>query len=288
MNFREEYKNSIEIMSPSAEQLERMKKNILEQAKAPVKKAIPFKKIAYIGSAVAACAVISVAAINIVPRLSGSNANLTEAKTMDYVDGKTNLTADFADGAAGGAAFDDYDIGYNAITDTESETAMPATTKPVTDNELAEAADEADCIANDSQCDMAEDYEDACIADDIDSITDNTFAPSTTIATIVDEPEFSDDIPANEDICVPDTDIADEKSSFELDFGSTVLILDDVRYKLVDDGSEPTEDELTLSEIRVAPDGTEYRFDHYAYGYIVLQVNDGNGFELVGGYLLTE
>ena len=59
MDFREEYKKSAEVMTPSAEAMERMTKNIMEQINAPAKKAIPFKKISYIGGAVAACALIS-------------------------------------------------------------------------------------------------------------------------------------------------------------------------------------------------------------------------------------
>ena len=45
MDFREEYKNSAEIMGPSEEAMMRMKKNIMEQIeKAPAKKAAPVKK----------------------------------------------------------------------------------------------------------------------------------------------------------------------------------------------------------------------------------------------------
>ena len=73
MDFRQEYKKSAEIMNPSAEAMERMKRNILAKAALPEKKAFPFKKLAYAGSALAACAVIAVAAANILPSMKAKN-----------------------------------------------------------------------------------------------------------------------------------------------------------------------------------------------------------------------
>ena len=77
MDFREEYKKSAEVMTPSAEAMERMTQNIMEQINAPAKKAIPFKKISYIGGAIAACAVITVGAVKLLPSMQ------TELATAD-------------------------------------------------------------------------------------------------------------------------------------------------------------------------------------------------------------
>ena len=77
MDFREEYKKSAEVMTPSAEAMERMTKNIMEQINVPAKKAIPFKKISYIGGAIAACAVITVGAVKLLPSMQ------TELATAD-------------------------------------------------------------------------------------------------------------------------------------------------------------------------------------------------------------
>ncbi|MBQ8171827.1 MAG: hypothetical protein IJZ95_07570, partial [Oscillospiraceae bacterium] len=68
MDFKAEYKKSAEIMTPSPEAMERMKNNILAQTvNAPAKKPIPLKRVSMIGGAVAACAVISVSAVTLLP-----------------------------------------------------------------------------------------------------------------------------------------------------------------------------------------------------------------------------
>ncbi len=80
MDFREEYKKQAEVMTPSAEAMERMTAKIMEQVNAPVKKAIPFKRIAYIGGTVAACAVIAVGAVRLLPAMD----NTLETAAEDY------------------------------------------------------------------------------------------------------------------------------------------------------------------------------------------------------------
>lgn len=295
MNFREEYKNSIEIMSPSAEQLERMKKNILEQVKAPEKKAIPFKKIAYIGSAVAACAVISVAAINIVPRLSGGSADLTATESMACASDETNYAADLADGAAGGAVYENQAVGdAEMATEVKSESAFPATTTPVMDE--AEAMEDADYDACDDAynevCDdTAADSEGGSMTGILDSITDNTFVPSatTTAAPDYDDPLISEDIPASDEVFEPVSGKAENELSFILSADYDVLILNDIEYVLYDDGYSPPADALLIEE-RSAIDNVEYWFHHYGDDYLVLLCNYGNEgfFEVVGGYKKAE
>ena len=76
MKFSEEYKKSAENMSPDRQTIDRMKaavlKELQEHPDAPAeppgnpKKPLPLRRIAYIGGAVAACAAITVAAVNIV------------------------------------------------------------------------------------------------------------------------------------------------------------------------------------------------------------------------------
>lgn len=95
MDFREEYKKQAEVMTPSAEAMERMTKNIMEQINAPAKKAIPFRKISYIGGAVAACAVIAVGAVKLLPsmesELATADAALTDSTAAVY---QENAAAD--------------------------------------------------------------------------------------------------------------------------------------------------------------------------------------------------
>lgn len=80
MDFREEYKKSEKLISPTDEQIQRMMSGVMSKIEAgeanatelkimPQKKAFPFKKIAYIGGSVAACAAITIAAVTIAPTL---------------------------------------------------------------------------------------------------------------------------------------------------------------------------------------------------------------------------
>lgn len=81
MKFSEEYKKSVDSMSPDKGSIDRMKAAVLarleseKEAPAPAperKKPIFFRRIAAIGGAAAACAVLTIAAVNIVNRNGGS------------------------------------------------------------------------------------------------------------------------------------------------------------------------------------------------------------------------
>lgn len=85
MKFSEEYKKSAENINPDRQTIDRMKaavlKELQEHPDAPAqpleepKKPLPLRRIAYIGGAVAACAAITVAAVNLVPSLKASKAS---------------------------------------------------------------------------------------------------------------------------------------------------------------------------------------------------------------------
>lgn len=300
MNFREEYKNSIEIMSPSAEQLERMKKNILEQAKAPEKKAIPFKKIAYIGSAVAACAVISVAAINIVPRLLGGSADLTATESCSDTagaavggdafnesinkDSATNAAVDFAPEyvVADGAIADyDYDMELGTKSDDASfnDSVNTPNFEPVGElNAAEESADDACC--------------DDVVADEAEMTDAPTYAPTTTTAVNIDS---STDTPT-EEVTASDDAVQDVVQDIETELAiemsedlSTIIVDYDDRYVLADDGYSPPSD-VNMREERFTADGMEYWLHFYGEDYLVMLCNYGNGgfFEVVGGYMKSE
>ena len=293
MNFREEYKNSIEIMSPSAEQLERMKKNILEQAKAPEKKAIPFKKIAYIGSAVAACAVISVAAINIVPRLSGGSADLTATESCSDTagaavggnafnesinkDSATNAAVDFAPEyvVADGAIADyDYDMELGTKSDDAdfNDSVNAPSFEPVGElNAAEEAADDACC--------------DDVVADEAEMTDAATSAPTTTTAV---NSGSSTDTPT-EDMTASDDAAQDVVQDIETE--PSIYIADDLSY--IDIGNEffvELGNEADLPEKVVdlpvtnisytSPEGTEYRLEFHGDGIIMLF----RGNEVIGMY----
>lgn len=103
MKFSEEYKKSAESMSPDRQTIDRMKAAVLrelqEHPDVPAeplpepKKPLPLRRIAYIGGAVAACAVITVAAVNIVPTLKTSNGMISSSNSL-------SSAAEIANGAA--------------------------------------------------------------------------------------------------------------------------------------------------------------------------------------------
>ena len=93
MKFSEEYKKSAENMNPDRQTIDRMKaavlKELQEHPDAPAqpleepKKPLPLRRIAYIGGAVAACAAITIAAVNLVPSLKASNGMISSGAIAD-------------------------------------------------------------------------------------------------------------------------------------------------------------------------------------------------------------
>ena len=93
MKFSEEYKKSAENINPDRQTIDRMKaavlKELQEHPDAPVqpleepKKPLPLRRIAYIGGAVAACAAITIAAVNLVPSLKASNGMISSGAIAD-------------------------------------------------------------------------------------------------------------------------------------------------------------------------------------------------------------
>ena len=93
MKFSEEYKKSAENMNPDRQTIDRMKaavlKELQEHPDAPAqpleepKKPLPLRRIACIGGAVAACAAITIAAVNLVPSLKASNVMISSGAIAD-------------------------------------------------------------------------------------------------------------------------------------------------------------------------------------------------------------
>lgn len=93
MKFSEEYKKSAENMNPDRQTIDRMKAEVLKELQehpdAPAqpleepKKPLPLLRIAYIGGAVAACAAITIAAVNLVPSLKASNGMISSGAIAD-------------------------------------------------------------------------------------------------------------------------------------------------------------------------------------------------------------
>lgn len=92
MNFKEEYKKSADSISPDKEAIDRMKAAVLaeiakepEKSAAEARKPLPFKRIAIIGGAAAACAVITISAINLLPSINSTGSMVEEANGSSSV-----------------------------------------------------------------------------------------------------------------------------------------------------------------------------------------------------------
>lgn len=132
MEFREEYRKSMEGNSPDREAMDRMKAAVMAKIAAgegepgiPAgkKKPLPLRRIAYIGGAAAACAVIAVSAATILPNVGKNNEMVSAAESMAYVSDDSPENAVAGDTAAG-----EGDSGFAAetaeTTQQEAETAQ--------------------------------------------------------------------------------------------------------------------------------------------------------------------
>ncbi len=239
MDFREEYKKQAEVMTPSAEAMERMTKNIMEQINAPVKKSIPFKKIAYIGGSVAACAFIAAGAVIVSPMLR--HDNLETATTND-----TSSVYMYQEKAAADEAESAYSVQADSAADTDG-TAMEC----VQDNAdsvfdyFADAAENVDSPAagaatiTESEKSITEDLAEA--ADDEEDTTSdapltNTTPECETELIYVTEDEQSFTINSTEYIRLPSEIAADVKLADECNIFSFVST-NGIRYDVSDFGN---------------------------------------------------
>ncbi len=149
MKFSEEYKKSAENINPDRQTIDRMKaavlKELQEQPDAPAqpleepKKPLPLRRIAYIGGAVAACAAITVAAVNLVPSLKASNAMISSGAIADSsasaaeIAGNETAAPEFSmiqNAATAGSA---EDIAEEAAADEAPADEAPADEAPADD-----------------------------------------------------------------------------------------------------------------------------------------------------------
>lgn len=283
MDFREEYKKSAEVMTPSSEAMERMMKSILEQVKAPAKKAIPLKKISYIGGAVAACAVIAVGAVTVLPMIGGSNletaANDTassaymyqeEAAAADEAENSVFMPTDGAeaayDEALGGADMEYVKENTDSVSDYAADSsvnAAPSTTQTQT-------ADKSFADLDGTDSDIMEE----AVAED-ESFTMECAAPEEPVENSTAAPsEDTSEAHAREVF------LSEEDMPFEISDDTWTIYVDGIQFDYIDDGSGNTFTDGIRTKHLTAPDGTEYQLDFYHDEYLVLI----KGGEILGGY----
>lgn len=189
MDLREEYKNEMESVSPDREAIDRMKAAVMAKIAAgegeagipgEKKKPLPLRKIAYIGGAVAACAVIAVSAATILPSVNKNNGMISEAEISATAAGANEISGGGAADTAGS-----HETGSAANADTfrtEDDVAVEETT-----DGTAEAA--SDTATDDRFWDDSPDSGGV-----IDSITDSVPDDAVTPDAIPsDEPDIDND-----------------------------------------------------------------------------------------------
>ncbi len=142
MDFREEYKKSAESLSPDNEAMERMKAAVLakiaeEQSGAPAdnkaespepkpKKPLPLRRIAYVGGAVAACALITISAFTFLPMIKRTNG-MIEDMSSSATAGTAQINSSAADFAQETeAAMDEDDFAPETATENGAATVEAA------------------------------------------------------------------------------------------------------------------------------------------------------------------
>ena len=189
MDLREEYKNEMESVSPDREAIDRMKAAVMAKIAAgegeagipgEKKKPLPLRKIAYIGGAVAACAVIAVSAATILPSVNKNNGMISEAEISATAAGANEISGGGAADTAGS-----HETGSAANADTfrtEDDVAVEETT-----DGTAEAA--SDTATDDRFWDDSPDS--GAVIDSItDSVPDDAVTPD---AIPSDEPDKDND-----------------------------------------------------------------------------------------------
>lgn len=266
MDFREEYKKCAEVMNPSAEAVDRMTNNILAQINAPAKKAVPFKKISYFGGAIAACAVITIGAVAILPRM-GSIGTANEAAVSSPANAYQENYALLADGAAEDADIAMDGFGY-AAEDTTTST-------------------NADCIVTErADSDTAPSFTIKSSEPDNDAVFEESAYDEPAL------PDIAIDCTAGiTEGCAPEADAYEDENEvfptqddllFEISEDLSVLYIGGIGYTAVDEADFPYTDVVVTEYTTryVTAGGTEYRIDMMDPDNIVLI----NGLDIIGYY----
>ena len=198
MDLREEYKNEMESVSPDREAIDRMKAAVMAKIAAgegeagipgEKKKPLPLRKIAYIGGAVAACAVIAVSAATILPNVNKNNGMISEAECSSV---SAAEAGEISSGAADTAGSPGTGSAANADTlRPKDDVAVEKTT-----DGTAEAT--SDTAADDSSISRDDSPDNGGVIDSItDGVPDDAVTPD---AIPSDEPDkVSGTSPGNSD-----------------------------------------------------------------------------------------
>jgi len=128
MNFKDEYKNAAGDLTPDRACVDRMKAAVLRDISRP--KVFPYKRVAVVGGAFAACAVITVAAITVIPMLRSSGIiggeALNAAMSCDFCESAVIYSSDGAHEEAGAKSDTNGNVSSQSDSDAYFEEAVPA------------------------------------------------------------------------------------------------------------------------------------------------------------------
>lgn len=266
MNFRDEYKKSAESLSPDREAIDRMKAAVkaqLENEQTPDaaeqehRKPLPLKRIAYIGGAAAACAVITVSAFTLLPvfRQSGSltdNISSGSNSMVSIAEAAENAPSDDTAAAVKGDAVGAED----ALTDGAANDFMPnwSLTFPTSDT---------------VDCDVCEPSDDSILEEDAaDEIYDeggDSFLPDFINGTLEDDADYS------EEEIVDDADDSVYSEEAEADDDNGFAETNDSGESTIEAETNETCD-ATIDETDNCVNNTEKTYDNGAFGFVTQEI----------------
>ncbi len=208
MNFKDEYKRAAENLSPDKACVDRMRSAVLREISC--RKAFPFRRIAIVGGAVAACAVITVAAFTLIPVLR--NRELVSL-VSDYNGSSFDSAASISAGNGGNAAPADHEAGLSSSVNEDARCEESALDEVKENEPSSGAPDNAGDFAAPGAADTASSGTAA-------SMEESTGAPEAASAEAPVQPEtnasFGDNRPDPETGYLPETyAVSDEVTSEE-------------------------------------------------------------------------
>lgn len=208
MDFREEYKKSAESLSPDNEAMERMKAAVLakiaeeqsggaahgapadNKAESPEpkpKKPLPLRRIAYIGGAAAACALITISAFTFLPMIKRTNG-MIEDISFSATAGTAQINSSAADFAqATETAMDEDGFAPETATVEAAEITRPAADSATSDSKTAENG------SHSAEAEVSQDSPEDVTPDD----GTDTAVPEAP-ENVVTEPDIAEEAPAYE------------------------------------------------------------------------------------------
>ncbi len=208
MYFKDEYKKAAEDLTPDKACIDRMRSAVLREISC--RKVFPFRRIAIVGGAVAACAVITVAAFTVIPVLRNR-------ELVSYISGGNGMSFDSAasisESSSDNAAPADHEAGLSSSVNEDARCEESAL------DEVKENEPSAGAPGNVGAC-AAPGAADTASSGIAASMEESTGAPETASAEAPVQPEtnasFGDNRPDPETGYLPETyAVSDEASSEE-------------------------------------------------------------------------